>query len=93
MMNAIASISILKGKTMFASLHTSTLAVTGVHAGRGAVSLLRRVQLALAAQAQRQALARLDAHLLADLGLDAQDVAQECARPAWDVPAHWLRRG
>ena len=78
---------------MFASLHTSTLAVSGVHKGRGAVSVLRRVQLALAAYAQRSQLAQLDATRLADLGLTHADVARECARPVWDVPAHWLRRG
>jgi len=78
---------------MFASLHTSTLAVHGVHGGRGAGSVLRRVQLALAARTQRKALARLDARLLDDLGLNAAEVAQEVARPVWDVPAHWLRRG
>lgn len=77
---------------MFASLHTSSLAITGLDSSRGFGAVLRRVRLALAARAQRQALARLDARLLQDLGLDPARVAQECARPAWDVPAHWLRR-
>lgn len=77
---------------MFASLHTSSLAVTGVHKGRVGVSLLRRLDLALAAHAQRRALASLDAQRLNDLGLTPADVARECARPVWDVPAHWLRR-
>jgi uncharacterized protein YjiS (DUF1127 family) len=77
---------------MFASLHTSSLAVSGLETPKGLDAVLHRVRLALAAHAQRRALARLDAHLLRDLGLDAERVAAECARPAWDVPSHWLSR-
>jgi uncharacterized protein YjiS (DUF1127 family) len=31
----------------------------------------------------RLALARLDPHLLQDIGLDARDAAKECAKPLW----------
>lgn len=78
---------------MFASLHTSSLAVSGVDGQRGAANVLRRIRLALAARNQRRALARLDDHRLRDLGLDHALVARECAKPLWDVPAHWLQRG
>jgi uncharacterized protein YjiS (DUF1127 family) len=32
---------------------------------------------------ERQRLARLDAHLLRDIGLGTQDAAEECAKPFW----------
>ncbi len=31
----------------------------------------------------RNCLARLDPHLLRDIGLDADTIAQECAKPFW----------
>lgn len=37
----------------------------------------------------RAALARLDAHLLKDVGLTQDDAGTEVARPFWDVPDHW----
>jgi uncharacterized protein YjiS (DUF1127 family) len=33
--------------------------------------------------AQRLMLARLDTHLLRDIGLDANKAAEECAKPFW----------
>ncbi len=44
---------------------------------------------ALAAWKQRRDLARLDATARKDLGLTAVDIAQETARPLWDVPKNW----
>lgn len=38
---------------------------------------------------QRQQLKDLDAHLLADLGISADDARREAARSFWDVPAYW----
>lgn len=32
---------------------------------------------------ERRALTRLDPHMLRDIGLDAQAVAEECAKPIW----------
>lgn len=40
---------------------------------------------------QRQALRRMDASALNDVGLGAADVRSELSRPVWDVPAHWYR--
>ncbi|QFS82300.1 hypothetical protein FIU97_05835 [Roseivivax sp. THAF40] len=38
---------------------------------------------------QRRALGALDAHLLQDIGVSAEDARIEAARPAWDAPDHW----
>ncbi|MEZ5754017.1 MAG: DUF1127 domain-containing protein [Paracoccaceae bacterium] len=38
---------------------------------------------------QRLALARLDARLLADIGLTPDAARIESERPLWDAPAHW----
>lgn len=37
----------------------------------------------------RQALARLDATQLQDIGLTAKEAKAEADRLPWDVPAHW----
>lgn len=37
----------------------------------------------------RRALARLDAHALADVGITAACAVKEAAKPIWDVPATW----
>jgi uncharacterized protein YjiS (DUF1127 family) len=37
----------------------------------------------------RISLARLDDHLLADIGLTRREAETESARPVWDAPAHW----
>ncbi len=38
---------------------------------------------ALSRRRDRQRLARLDAHLLRDIGIDAQEARRECAKPFW----------
>lgn len=38
---------------------------------------------ALSRRRDRQRLAHLDAHLLRDIGLDAQEASRECAKPFW----------
>ncbi|SPH18558.1 hypothetical protein DEA8626_02098 [Defluviimonas aquaemixtae] len=40
---------------------------------------------------QRRALLDLNAHLLKDIGLSAQEAQEESERPVWDVPDHWRR--
>ena len=40
---------------------------------------------------QRRELGRLDPHLLADIGVDADSAAAEADRPFWDVPQTWRR--
>lgn len=37
----------------------------------------------------RRALARLEPHLLRDIGVHDFDAAQEAARPIWDAPVPW----
>ena len=37
---------------------------------------------------ERAALAKLDARMLADIGLDESAVYQEVQRTAWDIPKH-----
>ena len=76
---------------MFASLHTSTLAVSRVQMRGSFADFTRRLGLALAARTQRAQLARLDATLLADIGITCHQAKTEAARAAWDVPTTWLR--
>ena len=75
---------------MFASLHTSSLALRGVER-RGGSGILAHLRAALAVQAQRRRLAELDDARLDDLGLTRAEVAAEVSRPVWDVPAAWRR--
>ena len=76
---------------MFASLHTSTLAIARVQSRGTLADVVKRARLAITARHQRAQLARLDATLLADIGVTAAQAASEAARPAWDVPSNWLR--
>jgi hypothetical protein len=81
----------LKGKPMFASLHTSSLAINRLHLRGSFSDFTRRVGLALIAKRQRAQLAQLDATLLADIGITFHQAHTEAARAAWDVPTTWLR--
>ncbi|WP_225030037.1 DUF1127 domain-containing protein [Xinfangfangia pollutisoli] len=58
-----------------------------------AFSLLSRIFSALpraaARRRQRQALLRLDARLLADIGISRAQALAEAALPAWNAPGHW----
>ncbi|MES2436114.1 MAG: DUF1127 domain-containing protein [Pseudomonadota bacterium] len=76
---------------MFASLHTSTLAVAHVQSRGTLADLVKRFRLAMTARRQRAQLARLDDAMLADIGVSPRQAATEAARPAWDVPSNWLR--
>lgn len=53
-----------------------------VHAGFS-TRLLTALTNALARRRDRQRLARLDTHLLRDIGLDPQQVRSECTKPIW----------
>lgn len=57
------------------------------------IRLRRRFRLPIAHLAavwrSRSALARLEPHLLRDIGLRDFEAAREAARPIWDVPAPW----
>ncbi|MDH3263381.1 MAG: DUF1127 domain-containing protein [Paracoccaceae bacterium] len=52
---------------------------------------LARISMALAALRQRRALAALPPERLRDIGISPEAARREAERPAWDVPAHWLR--
>jgi len=45
----------------------------------------------LALSRQRRALADLDPHVLADIGLTRDEALTEARRPIWDVPESWRR--
>lgn len=53
------------------------------------IGLFERLSILAAVTRQRRALARLDAHQLADLGLSPEAAQREANRPIWDVPANW----
>ena len=44
----------------------------------------------IALRRQRRQLAELEDHQLADIGVSRAEAKAEAARPAWDVPAHWM---
>ena len=50
-----------------------------------------RVAQALSLRRQRRSLARLDDHILRDIGIDRGTALREAARSNWDAPQHWLR--
>ena len=81
----------LKGKTMFASLHTSTMAVAHVQTRGTLADLAAKLRFALIARAQRQQLLNLDAARLADIGVTRAQAAAEAQRSLWDVPKTWRR--
>lgn len=45
--------------------------------------IVNHLALAFTRQRDRKRLGQLDAHLLRDIGLDAQDAQSECAKPFW----------
>lgn len=47
--------------------------------------LLTAVSAVLARRRDRALLARLDSHLLRDIGVDPETAAQECAKPLWQA--------
>ena len=40
----------------------------------------------IAVARERSQLARMDTHMLRDMGIDPADAAREAARPFWDLP-------
>lgn len=54
-------------------------------------SLLRRALDLLALRRSRRRLTDLDAHMLRDIGLTAEQARGEAELPFWDAPAHWRR--
>jgi uncharacterized protein YjiS (DUF1127 family) len=47
------------------------------------VRTLTFIAVAMTRRRERQRLAHLDAHLLRDIGMDAQEARLECAKPFW----------
>lgn len=45
--------------------------------------ILTALSIAMTRRRDRNRLARLDAHLLRDIGLDPQEARRECAKPFW----------
>ena len=80
---------------MFASLHTSTMAVARVQS-RGSFAdrindLAALILASLDAREQRRKLASLDDAMLADIGLSRGEALAEFDRPIWDMPANRRR--
>lgn len=74
---------------MFASLHTSTLAVARVQSRGRLTGLVARMRCSLALRAERKHLATLDDARLCDIGMTREQALSEAARPIWDVPQGW----
>lgn len=70
----------------------SLAAPTTLRRARRRLPLLRLLDRILILRHERRALARLDDHLLADIGLTPDAARIESERPLWDVPAHWHSR-
>jgi uncharacterized protein YjiS (DUF1127 family) len=60
-----------------------------VSPSRSPLALLSRLRVLIALRRQRSSLARLDDHLLRDIGLTPETAKAEADRPLWDVPARW----
>ena len=54
-----------------------------------APSIFVRLATFTALARQRRALAKLDAHLLYDIGVTPKQAADESTKPVWNVPQHW----
>lgn len=66
--------------------HTLTQTHPAALSGRKRGNVILR---AWALWRQRDALGRLDARMLDDLGLSAAEARTESDRPVWDAPHHW----
>ena len=55
-------------------------------------ALLSNVKTRLELWRTRRALARLDAHLLKDIGITPKQARHEAELTVWDVPSNWLDR-
>ncbi len=60
-----------------------------VRCGVARPGLWRRIGRLLALSRQRRALARLDDHMLKDIGLTRHQAYAEAQKRVWDVPASW----
>jgi uncharacterized protein YjiS (DUF1127 family) len=76
-----------KESSMFASLHTASMATRRVQSRGLFDRLAGAVARAVTLHEQRRALALLDDARLRDLGLTRAQAEAESARPIWDMPA------
>ena len=74
---------------MFASLHTSTMAIARIQSRSRATGLVARIRQALKLRAERKYLITLDDARLCDIGMTRAQAMAEAARPIWDVPRGW----
>lgn len=70
---------------------TASLRLTAGHGILARPSLGKRILTLLSLRRSRQDLAHLTDDQLRDIGLTRDQVADEIARPIWDVPANWRR--
>lgn len=68
----------------------TTLVTPRLHLPRP--GLLARLRRALGLRSSRRALASLDDHMLADIGLTRDEAEREALRPVWDAPESWQTR-
>ena len=70
---------------------TTSLPVLAGHGTSPRPSWAKRIMTVLSVRRSRQDLAHLGDEQLRDIGLTREDVADEIARPIWDVPTNWRR--
>ena len=58
---------------------------------RGRKTLFSRAFLSLSIWRERNALSKLDPHLLNDIGVSEAQAKSESARPVWDAPSRWIK--
>ena len=74
------------------SAHNPTLTLS-LRLRRTGLALTRFPSRLLALSAlsrSRRSVARLDDHLLRDIGITRAEAMAEASRPAWDAPSHWM---
>ncbi|MFD1911761.1 DUF1127 domain-containing protein [Halodurantibacterium flavum] len=69
-----------------------SIAIPAPPSARRRDSLFTKLSIWLELRRQRAQLAALDDRALADIGLTRREVERELKRPAWNVPAHWVRK-
>lgn len=75
-------------------MNRNSAALLRVVAGHGIIPRkpwIERLLTILDVRRTRLDLARLSDDRLRDIGLTREEVKEELARPAWDVPRHWRR--
>lgn len=58
---------------------------------RGRKTLVSRAFLYLSIWRERNALSKLDPHLLEDIGVTEAQAKSESTRPVWDAPSRWMQ--